>query len=92
MEYNNQSPALLRMTVLVSQWEQDKDRRAIFLQCYSMMTRNMLDALVVGRFHDRDWVGELLNHFAGYYFKSLEVLKTLNSSQRPCGSMLTQLL
>lgn len=60
------------MTALVSHWEQENDRRAIFLQCYSMMTQNMFVALEEGRFHDAGWVGELLIHFAGYYFRSLE--------------------
>ena len=73
---HNQSPALLTMTALVHQWEQENDQRAIFLQCYSMMTQNMLDALDQGRFHDSDWVGNLLNHFAGYYFKSLEAYES----------------
>jgi hypothetical protein len=72
MDKYSRSPALLRMTALASQWEQEDDRRAIFLQCYAMMTRNMLDALEKGRFQDADWVDRLLSHFAEYYFQSLE--------------------
>jgi hypothetical protein len=72
MDKNSQSPDLLRMTALASKWEQENDRRAIFAQCYSMMTRNILEALEEGRFQDAGWVDRLLSHFAGYYFKSLE--------------------
>lgn len=72
MDKYSRSPALLRMTALASQWEQEDDHRAIFLQCYAMMTRNMLDALEEGRFQNTDWVDQLLSHFAGYYFQSLE--------------------
>ena len=67
----HRSPALRRMTALASQWERENDQRAIFLQCYSMMTRNILNALEEGRFQDADWVDQLLSHFAGYYFQSL---------------------
>jgi hypothetical protein len=59
------------MTGLVQQWEQAGDHRAIFLGCYTMMTRNMLAALDAGRFHDARWVGALLEHFADYYFDAL---------------------
>ncbi len=45
-------PALARMTALVEQWEARQDRRAIFLGCYRLMTRNMLDAIEADRFHD----------------------------------------
>ena len=65
-------PALRRMTTLANQWEQENDQRSIFLQCYSMMTHNIFDALKEGRFQDADWVHQLLSHFAGYYFQSLE--------------------
>ena len=62
---------LTQMTTLVEQWEAVHDRRAIFLGCYRLMTRNMLDAIRVGRFHDGAWVSRLLERFAAYYFAAL---------------------
>lgn len=64
-------PAVDRMVALLAQWEGAGDRRAIFLGCYIMMTRNMLAALDAGRFHDARWVRALLEHFADYYFDAL---------------------
>jgi hypothetical protein len=61
-----------RMTTLIDQWEATHDRRAIFLGCYRLMTRNMLDAIEVGRFHDGVWVSHLLHRFADYYFAALD--------------------
>lgn len=60
-----------RMSALVDEWEAAHDRRAIFLGCYRLMTRNMLDAIETGQFHDGEWVSQLLAHFAGYYFDAL---------------------
>jgi hypothetical protein len=60
------------MTTLVDHWEAAHDRRAIFLGCYRLMTRNMLDAIEAGRFHDGAWVTRLLDRFADYYFTALE--------------------
>jgi hypothetical protein len=60
------------MQSLVAAWESAGDRRAIFLNCYLLMTRNMLAALEAGDFRDRRWVDALLRHFAGYYFAALE--------------------
>lgn len=60
------------MNELLQQWEQTDDRRAIFLGCYALMTRNMLAGLNTGQFHDPRWVRALLEHFAGYYFDALD--------------------
>lgn len=64
-------PAVERMAALLAQWEGAGDRRALFLGCYTLMTRNMLAALDAGRFHDARWVRALLEHFADYYFDAL---------------------
>jgi hypothetical protein len=68
------SPELERMKSLVDRWKKDDDRRDIFLQCYSMMTYNMISGLGAENFHDANWVGELLRHFADFYFDSLDSL------------------
>jgi hypothetical protein len=65
-------PVLIRMSALVDQWEAAHDRRAIFLGCYQLMTRNMLDAIDAGRFQDDVWVARLLHCFADYYFAALD--------------------
>ncbi len=64
---------LARMTALVDQWEAAQDRRAIFLGCYRLMTRNMLDAIEADRFHDAAWVSDLLHCFSDYYFHALDL-------------------
>ena len=53
-------------------WDRAGDPRAVFLSCYALMTRNMLDALDAGEFADAAWVAHLLHHFAGYYFDALD--------------------
>ena len=60
-----------RMARLIREWEAAGDRRAIFLSCYSMMTRNMLAAIHARDFLDPDWVHDLLERFAEYYFAAL---------------------
>jgi hypothetical protein len=63
---------VMRMQALVGHWEADSDRRAIFLSCYLMMTRNMLEAISQDEFNDSAWVDALLHRFADYYFNALE--------------------
>lgn len=70
------NPVTMRMQALVSQWQAQNDQRYIFLDCYLMMTRNMFTALNLGEFHDPEWVGRLLERFAGYYFEALESFET----------------
>jgi hypothetical protein len=71
------------MTVLVDQWEAAHDRRAIFLGCYRLMTRNMLDAIEEGRFQDAAWVSRLLHRFAAYYFAALDRFEQDEASTPP---------
>lgn len=66
------SPVVFRMERQLRQWESTGDRKAVFLGCYTMMTRNMYTAVDSGDFSDAAWVRRLLEHFADYYFKSLE--------------------
>ena len=60
-----------RMQTQVEQWQAAADRRAVFLNCYLLMTRNMLAAVEAGEFHDGAWVSMLLHRFADYYFDAL---------------------
>jgi hypothetical protein len=59
-----------RMATYLRTWESG-DRRRIFLDCYSRMTRNMLAGIKEDRFEDAEWVTGLLHHFADYYFDAL---------------------
>ena len=61
-----------RMQNRIDRWDQSGDPRSVFLSCYAVMTRNMLDAVDAGEFADAAWVSHLLHHFAGYYFDALE--------------------
>lgn len=74
-----EAPILRRMYSLLDGWEAAADHRAVFLSCYAMMTRNMLDAVAAGGFHDPRWVTQMLNHFAGYYFKAVDAYDHQNT-------------
>jgi hypothetical protein len=65
-----------QMEALVTRWQAASDRRAIFLDCYLVMTRNMQRALEDGEFQDPRWVAALLQRFATYYFAALAVYET----------------
>jgi hypothetical protein len=62
---------LQEMQDYVARWDEQQDRRAIFLNCYALMTENMLNALDKREFYDSVWVNALLEHFAEYYFQAL---------------------
>jgi hypothetical protein len=59
------------MKSLIRQWEQESHQQAIFLNCYQMMTSNVLDAIEQEEFQDGAWVREFLHRFAEYYFEAL---------------------
>ncbi|HEX6306396.1 MAG TPA: DUF5995 family protein [Anaerolineales bacterium] len=67
-----QRPITERMQTQIHEWTRAYDRRAIFLNCYMFMTRNMLAAIESGEFHDPAWIRQLLHRFADYYFEALE--------------------
>ncbi len=66
-------PVIARMESQLRLWREPSDPRSIFLECYTLMTRNMLLAVDEGRFNDGVWVSALLDRFAGYYFDALDV-------------------
>ena len=67
----------------VHQWQACGDRRAIFLDCYLRMTRNMLAALADGEFCDGAWVDRLLCRFADYYFDALAAYERSDPATPP---------
>jgi len=77
----SEDPVIDQMQSLIDVWEENGDRRAIFLGCYVLMTRNMLAAVSSGGFEDEVWVSALLHRFAAYYFQALEAY-----DQKPDGA------
>jgi hypothetical protein len=67
-----QSEILRQMDQQVLTWQSNQDKRHVFLNCYRMMTANMLEAVDANQFHDSEWVKKLLHRFAEYYFNALE--------------------
>ena len=65
------SPVATHMQSVLTSWEETADGRAIFLNCYLLMTRNMFAAVDAAEFHDPIWVSQLLHRFADYYFEAL---------------------
>jgi len=63
------------MLAEVASWQEDGDSRSLFLECYRMMTENMLQAVQDGEFHDSAWVENLVDHFSGYYFTALDAYR-----------------
>src|SRR5688500_8380390 len=61
-----------RMQSKMDAWQVDADARAIFLNCYLLMTRNMFAAIEQGEFYDATWVRSLLHRFAQHYFNALD--------------------
>lgn len=60
-----------QMKSLLQKWEKSQDQRSVFLSCYYLMTRNMFSAIEQGEFEDSEWVEQLLNRFADYYFQAI---------------------
>ena len=63
---SSQERVVGRMLEQVQRWEAAEDRRAIFLACYSVMTKNMLASINGDVFQDPAWVYGLLEKFAEY--------------------------
>jgi hypothetical protein len=65
-------PVILHMQSVIQDWERQSDPRSIFLNCYCLMTGNMLTAIDQNQFKDPAWVDRLLHSFADYYFIALD--------------------
>ncbi len=66
------SNALERMESLTSAWYATGDRRALFADTYTRMTRAMVTAVEARDFADVVWVSSLLDRFADYYFSAVD--------------------
>ena len=71
MEYTNDR-VIQQMQTLIQHWTDSQDSRCIFLSCYQLMTHNTLQAIEREEFYDSNWVHQLLNRFADYYFVALD--------------------
>ncbi|MBN1669102.1 MAG: hypothetical protein JW862_18555 [Anaerolineales bacterium] len=74
---------LSRMQTQIEHWELAHDPRLIFLQCYQLMTANMLTAIQQAKFEDGPWVDRLLHRFADYYFVALDTYEQQPSTAPP---------
>jgi hypothetical protein len=63
---------VVQMQSRIQEWEAALDDRALFLNCYLLMTNNMLGVIQRQGFKDSPWVDRLLHRFADYYFAALE--------------------
>ncbi|HSF98238.1 MAG TPA: DUF5995 family protein [Ornithinibacter sp.] len=61
-----------RLESLTQLWSATGDRRAVFSECYLVMTRRVHDRVRDGSFHDGPWVTRLLDRFADYYFDAVD--------------------
>ncbi len=61
-----------RLATLAQQWGDAGDRRAVFAECYLVMTRRVEENIRAGHFHDGIWVSRLLDRFAAYYFDAVD--------------------
>lgn len=86
------SPLLTdRMQAQIDAWRTNDDTRAIFLDCYRLMTANMLIALDQDEFSDQAWVGTLLHRFADYYFDALDAYERDDPATPPIWRMTHQI-
>lgn len=76
---SEQDAALVKMVSLLDGWEVNHDPRLIFLNCYKMMTQNIITAIKTDDFEDVAWVNSLMENFAGYYFNALETYENEQS-------------
>ena len=61
-----------RLESLTQVWTASGDRRAVFSECYLVMTRRVHERVRTGAFHDGPWVTRLLDRFADYYFDAVD--------------------
>ncbi len=65
------STAEERLAALATRWSADHDLRAVFADCYRVMTVRMSEGVASGSFEDGRWVARLRDRFAEYYFDAL---------------------
>ena len=69
---NNIEEAIVRMEQAVAAMDARRDRRAVFLYAYLLITYNVRDRIRAGWFFDGEWLSRLAGKFAHLYFESLE--------------------
>lgn len=66
------STAEQRLAALATRWSAADDLRAVFADCYRLMTVRLSEGVREGRFEDGAWVARLRDRFAEYYFDALD--------------------
>jgi hypothetical protein len=61
-----------RMTAWIDHFQSAGDGRALFLETYIEVTDRVAAACLAGRFQDAQWVTQLAEHAADYYFLTVE--------------------
>ena len=59
------------LTALESGFAQRKDKRAVFVGAYLLITQELSQRLQLGSFEDRDWVARYVVSFAELYRQAL---------------------
>jgi Family of unknown function (DUF5995) len=72
MDMMTRSAAEVRLAALATDWSAAHDQRAVFADCYRVMTERMSDGVAAGTFEDGVWVARLRDRFAEYYFDALD--------------------
>jgi len=72
MDVMTRSAAEVRLAALATEWSAAHDLRAVFADCYRVMTERMSDGVAAGTFEDGVWVARLRDRFAEYYFDALD--------------------
>jgi len=67
-----QSAAEERLAALATGWSASGDLRAVFADCYRVMTARLSEGVAAGEFDDGAWVALLRDRFAEYYFEALD--------------------
>ncbi len=67
-----QSAAEERLAALATGWSASGDLRAVFAECYRVMTARLSEGVAAGDFADGEWVARLRDRFADYYFEALD--------------------
>ena len=62
----------VRLAELATRWSSTRDLRAVFADCYRLMTVRLGEGVRDGLFEDGPWVARLRDRFADYYFDALD--------------------
>ncbi len=71
----------VRLAELATRWSSARDLRAVFADCYRLMTVRLGEGVRDGLFEDGPWVARLRDRFADYYFDALDAYAGAEGAQ-----------